>query len=539
MRLCGSAQYAWRANLRYLPPCHATRYRFPRIMTDLSQPAATERPAFTHAQVRSIIIGVLLAILMGALDQTIISVALPVLSAELGGFAWLAWVVSGYLVAVAVITPIYGKLGDLYGRRLMLSVSIGIFLAASVLCALSTSMAMLVVGRVLQGIGGGGLISISQGIIADVVSPRERGRYQGYVSGTYAVASVAGPLLGGVLTHYLSWRWVFWINLPLGLAAFLVSRRALAGLSPPRVERRIDYLGALLLSVGLTALLVGITRIGQGVAWDEARNLALFGAALAVLAAFLRQQAVAAEPILPLYLFRIPTVVLCCGILFIAFAQVVSLSVLIPLRLQMLTGSGADGAALQLVPLTLAIPLGAYTGGQLMARTGRFRPLQLIGAAIVPFGIAGLALLGPENYLFSGALMVAIGVGIGLQFPTALVAVQSAVARRDIGVATATAAFSRSLGAAISVAVLTAMLLSALQASAPHLAGTVGGGEMMKDLVGGALARLSGDQRLRVAEAVSQSFSHIFLISAAVSCCSFLFAWRLPDTVLAGPGQQR
>ena len=536
MRPPDSPQYARRANLRYLPPCHATRVRHPRIMTDLSQPAATERPAFTHAQVRSIIIGVLLAILMGALDQTIISVALPVLSAELGGFAWLAWVVSGYLVAVAVITPIYGKLGDLYGRRLMLSVSIGIFLVASVLCALSTSMAMLVVGRVLQGLGGGGLISISQGIIADVVSPRERGRYQGYVSGTYAVASVAGPLLGGVLTHYLSWRWVFWINLPLGLAAFLVSRRALAALSPPRVERRIDYLGALLLSVGLTALLVGITRIGQGVAWDETRNLALFGGALAVLAVFLRQQALAAEPILPLYLFRIPTVVLCCGILFIAFAQVVSLSVLIPLRLQMLTGSGADGAALQLVPLTLAIPLGAYTGGQLMARTGRFRPLQRIGAAIVPFGIAGLGLLGPERYLLSGVLMVAIGVGIGLQFPTALVAVQSAVARRDIGVATATAAFSRSLGAAISVAVLTAMLLSALQASAPHLAGTVGGGEMMKDLVSGALARLSGDERLQVAAAVSQSFSHIFFISAALSCCSFLFAWRLPDTVLAGPG---
>lgn len=505
-------------------------------MTDLSQPTASERPAFTHAQVRSIIIGVLLAILMGALDQTIISVALPVLSAELGGFAWLAWVVSGYLVAVAVITPIYGKLGDLYGRRLMLSVSIAIFLAASVLCALSTSMAMLVLGRVLQGLGGGGLISISQGIIADVVSPRERGRYQGYVSGTYAVASVAGPLLGGLLTHYLSWRWVFWINLPLGLAAFFVSRRALAALSPPRVERRIDYLGALLLSVGLTALLIGITRIGQGVAWNEERNLALFACALLVLAVFLRQQARAAEPILPLYLFRIPTVVLCCGILFIAFAQVVSLSVLIPLRLQMLTGSGADGAALQLVPLTLAIPFGAYTGGQLMARTGRFRPLQRIGAAIVPFGIAGLGLLGPERYLLSGALMVAIGVGIGLQFPTALVAVQSAVARRDIGVATATAAFSRSLGAAISVAVLTAMLLSALQASAPHLAGSLGGGEMMKDLVGGALARLSGDDRLRVAAAVSQSFSHIFFISAALSCCSFLFAWRLPDTVLAGPG---
>jgi len=218
---------------------------------------------------------------------------------------------------------------------------------------------------------------------------------------------------------------------------------------------------------------------------------------------------------------------------------VVSLSVLIPLRLQMLTGSGADGAALQLVPLTLAIPLGAYTGGQLMARTGRFRPLQLIGAAIVPFGIAGLGLVDPAHSLPSAALMVAMGVGIGLQFPTALVAVQSAVPQRDIGVATATAAFSRSLGAAISVAVLTAMLVSALQDKAPQLAGAVAGGEMMKELVGGALARLAGDERLRVADAVRQSFSHLFFISAAASCLAFLFAWRLPDTVLAGPGARK
>jgi EmrB/QacA subfamily drug resistance transporter len=508
-------------------------------MTDLSQPVATERPVFTHAQVRSIISGILLAILMGALDQTIISVALPVLSAELGGFNWLAWVVSGYLVAAAVATPIYGKLGDVYGRRLMLSVSIGIFLAASVLCALSTSMTMLVAARVLQGIGGGGLISISQGIIADVISPRERGRYQGYVSGTYAVASVAGPLLGGLLTHYLSWRWVFWINIPLGLMAFFVSRRALATLSPPRVQRRIDYAGALLLSIGLTALLTGITRVGQGVAWTESPNLALFGAALAVLAVFVRQQQRAAEPILPLYLFRIPTVVLCCGILFIAFAQVVSLSVLIPLRLQMVTGSGVDGAALQLVPLTLSIPLGAFTGGQLMARTGRFKPLQIAGATMAPLGIAGLAITDPHHVLICGALMVLVGAGIGLQFPTALVAVQSAVPRRDMGVATATAAFSRSLGAAVSVAVLTAMLLSALQSAAPQLAGALSGAELMKDLVGGALTQMSGPARAQLNAAVLGAFRYIFFISAAVSFCSLLMAWRLPDTVLAGPGQHK
>ena len=513
--------------------------RYCRIMTDLSQPVATERPAFTHAQIRSIIIGILLAILMGALDQTIISVALPILSTELGGFDWLAWVVSGYLVAVAVATPIYGKLGDLYGRRLMLSAAIGIFLAASALCALSNSMGMLVVGRVLQGLGGGGLISISQGIIADVVSPRERGRYQGYVSGTYAVASVAGPLLGGLLTHYLSWRWVFWINIPLGLTAFFVSRRALAALSPPKVRRRIDYAGALLLSIELTALLVGVTRIGQGVAWTESHNLALFGAALAVLVVFIRQQRRAAEPILPLYLFSIPTVVLCCGILFIAFAQVVSLSVLIPLRLQMLTGSGAEGAAIQLVPLTLSIPLGAFIGGQLMARTGRFKPLQIAGATMASIGIAGLALADPQQVLLCGAMMVITGIGIGLQFPTALVAVQSAVPRRDVGVATATAASSRSLGAAMSVAVLTAMLLSSLQAAAPQMAGAFAGGEMMKDLVGGALARLGGDALLQVAAAVTQAFRRIFLISAGLAFCSVLLAWRLPDAVLAGPGAQK
>jgi EmrB/QacA subfamily drug resistance transporter len=503
-------------------------------MTDAAPALPPDAPAFTHAQVRSVISGVLLAILMGALDQTIISVALPVLSAELQGFDWLAWVVSGYLVASAVTTPIYGKLGDLYGRRSMLLVAISIFLVASVLCALANSIAMLVLARVLQGIGGGGLISISQGIIADVIAPRERGRYQGYVSGTYAVASVAGPLLGGFLTHYLSWRWVFWINLPLGLAAFLVSRRALAQLAPPRVARRVDYAGAILLSLGLSAFLIAVTRVGQGAAWLERLNLQLFAAAAAVLALFLFQQKRTAEPILPLYLFRIPTVVLCCGILFIAFAQVVSLSVLIPLRLQMLTGAGADGAALQLVPLTLAIPFGAFAGGQLMARIGRYRPLQLAGSALVPFGLVGLALLAPQQALAAGALMVAVGIGIGLQFPTALVAVQNAVPRRDIGVATATAAFSRSLGAALAVAVLTALLMAALQAAAPAFAASLSGAEMMKELVGGMLAQLDAAQRLQLTQAVRGAFERTLLISAAIAACSFVMAARLPDTVLQG-----
>ena len=375
-------------------------------------PPAVHSP-LSQTEVRAVVIGLMLAILLGALDQTIISVALPMMSAELQGFDLLAWVVSGYLVAVAVATPIYGKLGDLYGRRAMLSFAIGLFLLASVACALAQSMPMLVAARIMQGLGGGGLISVAQATIADVVAPRDRGRFQGYISGAFAVASVSGPLAGGLLTEYLSWRWIFWINLPLGLAAFIISRRALARLPVPNVKRPVDYLGALLLSSGLSLLLIAITRIGQGVAWREAVNLQLFAVALVALVAFLWQERRAVEPIIPLALFRIPIMALCCAILFIAFFQLVSLSVLIPLRLQMMTDAGVEGSALQLIPLSLAIPLGAYVGGSLTARSGRFKRVQLTGAAMVPIAVLGLAIIDPHAALLGAILMAITGIGIG------------------------------------------------------------------------------------------------------------------------------
>lgn len=490
----------------------------------------------SHAEVRSVIIGLMLAILLGALDQTIVSVALPKMSAELQGFELLAWVVSGYLVAVAVATPIYGKLGDLYGRRAMLSSAIAIFLIASVGCALAQSMPMLVAARILQGLGGGGLISVAQATIADVVAPRDRGRFQGYISGAYAVASVCGPLAGGFLTAYLSWRWVFWINLPLGLAAFVISRRALARLPVPHVKRPVDYPGALLLSLGLSLLLIGITRIGQGAAWSEALNLQLFAVAAAALAAFLWQERRALEPIIPLDLFRMPTVSICCGILFIAFFQIVSLSVLIPLRLQMMTEVGVEGSALQLIPLSLAIPFGAYVGGSLTARSGRFKRIQLSGALLVPCAVLGLALIDPRASIAGTLLMALTGLGIGLQLPTSMVAVQNAVPHRHVGIATAVTAFFRSLGSAVGIAILMALLLALLHRQAPELAGPLSGAEIIRVMVGAAgeaAPQMGHALHAQLSAVVQDAFQTLFIVAALVASTAVALVLMIPDQVLS------
>jgi EmrB/QacA subfamily drug resistance transporter len=499
----------------------------------VNAPDPTAPVIFSPTQIRAIVTGLMLIILLGALDQTIVSVALPDIGRQLQGFDLLAWVVSGYLVAVAVATPIYGKLGDLFGRRAVLSFAIILFLVASVLCAMAQSIPMLVAARILQGLGGGGLISVAQAIVADVVAPRERGRYQGYISGMYALASVAGPVVGGLLTQWMSWRWIFWINLPIGLAALLISRRALAQLPVPRVARQIDYLGAALLTVGLTMLLVTITRIGQGIGWSAPDNLLLLAVSVVILALFVRRQTRVPEPIVPLSLFAIPTLRICCTVLFIAFFQVMALSVLIPLQLQMTGRIGADIAALRLVPLTLAIPLGAFVGGRMMARIGRPKPFQLVGTALVPPAIFAFAWTGPEASVLSAFWMILAGIGIGLQFPTSLVSVQNAVPPRHIGIATAMTAFFRSLGAAIGVAILTAILLALLNTETNGV--VVAGADVIRDVISGLVLSPDGTA---VAATMRSAFRSIFMISAGVALISFALATRLPDVRLSDRPQR-
>ena len=296
--------------------------------------------------VRTVLAGLMLSIFLSALDQTIVAVSLPAISADFADLDLLAWVISAYMVAMTVSMPIYGKLGDLYGRRRLMLFAIVVFTAASLLCGLAQSMGQLVLARVLQGVGAGGLMAVSQAIIGDIVPPRERGRYQGYFSSMYAIASVAGPVLGGLLTEYLSWRWVFWINLPIGLLALAISRRTLVGLPVPRRQPVIDYLGIVLMVVGLTALLLAITQIGQGAAWSDPALLGLFALAALALLLFVAQERRFREPLVPMQLFAVRAATLSWLVAFFASFQAISLTVLVPLRYQSVTGAGADSAAL-------------------------------------------------------------------------------------------------------------------------------------------------------------------------------------------------
>ncbi|KAF1054609.1 MAG: Multidrug resistance protein 3 [Stenotrophomonas maltophilia] len=470
----------------------------------------------------------MLSIFLGALDQTIVAVSLPAISSGFGDFDLLAWVISGYMVAMTVAMPIYGKLGDLYGRRRLMLFAIALFTLASLLCGLAQSMPQLVAARVLQGIGAGGLMSVSQAIIGDIVPPRERGRYQAYFSSMYAVASIAGPVLGGLLTEYLSWRWVFLINLPVGLLALETSRRTLVGLPVPGRRPVIDYLGTVLMIAGLGSLLLAITQVGQGVAWNDAHLLGLGFGALVLLTLFVWQERRAAEPLVPMHLFGVRAASLSWAISFFASFQSISLSVLVPLRFQSVTGAGADSAAVHLLPLAMGVPIGAYCCGRLTSILGRYKPQIVAGGIVMPCAIAGLALTSPGNFLLSGVFMLLCGIAAGTQFPTSLVASQNAVETRFIGVATSNITLFRSLGGAVGIAVMSAILLAMLQPLAQ-------GADLSHGASASALlSSLEGPGHESQRQALDGVFRHLFLINAAVGALALLVALGLPNQSLRG-----
>jgi EmrB/QacA subfamily drug resistance transporter len=411
-------------------------------------------------QIRSIIIGLVAAMLLAALDQTIVATALPTIGLELGDAANLPWIVTAYLLASTAVTPLYGKLSDIHGRRIMLLIAIVTFSLGSLLCALAPSMIALALARGLQGIGGGGLIALAQTILADILTAKERARYQVYIAGVFALSSVAGPLLGGFFAQHLHWSAIFWINLPIGLAAFLLTNGKLKLL--PRRERRhsVDYPGAALLVVSSTSLMLALSWGGVHYPWASAPVLGLAAFGLAGAAAFAARLATAAEPLIPLSVLSDRVVTSATLAACFAMGTLIGLSIYVPIFLEGVIGLDPSRSGLAMVPLMIGTVVGATISGRSMVHFRHYKrlPLALLSLSVV--ACAALAFLGHRLPLWGiEILFVVLSMGIGTVLPLSTIAVQNAVAPQQLGIATASMNFFRALGGALIVAIFGTLVL--------------------------------------------------------------------------------
>ncbi len=495
-------------------------------------PSSASPVAFSHREILEVFSGVALAMLMAAMDQTIVATALPTMAADLGSLDVLPWVVTAYMLASTATTPVYGKLSDLYGRKRLLQIAIVLFLAGSLLCAMAQDMVQLILFRGLQGLGGGGLMALAFTIIGDVVAPRERGRYQGLIGGVFALASVVGPLLGGLFTEYLSWHWIFLINLPVGAAALVMTNRALGRLPTGIARPRVDVVGAVLLMGAVTSLLLVVSR-GGTLAWTSPLVLGLAAGGLALLALFLWHERRVEEPILPLRLFRIPVFAVANPVVAVSAMVLFAGIVFLPLHLQLVRGTGATQSGLLLLPLVLGMTFGAVGGGRLIARSGRYKifPLAGLTLAAAMYLVLGLHAGAAADPLLSVLVLVPLGIGLGLVMPVMTVAVQNAVDRADLGAATSSVGFFRSLGGSVGVAVFGAVLSAVVTARLG--ASGVAGLDPRAVMDGGAAAldRLAPAARAAALRAFEAGFETLFLVAAGLAVVSLvltLFLEELP-----------
>ena len=493
-------------------------------------PAAVAPDAVQGASsVRLVIASVAVLLLLAALDQTIVSTALPTIVADLGGLEHLSWVVTAYILASTIVAPLYGKLGDLYGRRRMVIVSVSIFLAGSILCGLSQSMAFLIVSRAIQGLGGGGLFVLALSIIADVLPPSARGRVQAVFAGVFGVSSVLGPLLGGWFVEAASWHWIFYINLPFGLAALA---GFICGFHAPteRVEHKIDYAGAALLSLALGALVLVTSLGGRTFAWDSPVALGLIATVILGILAFFRVEMRAEEPVLPLSLFRGNVFNVTSAIGFASGAMLFGTVTFIPVWLQIARGASPTQSGWEMIPLTMGILIASTISGRYMASTGRYRLLPQVGLAIAACGVAVLTQLDPampEPLLW--AALLAIGCGLGTVFPVVTTAVQNTVPRHQIGTATAAGLMFRQVGGSVSVAAYGAIFAAGMAATL----GAAGDGAIhVAELGPQMMAGLGEADKALVGQAVSDSLHPVFWISLVLVVIAFALTFILKEVPL-------
>jgi EmrB/QacA subfamily drug resistance transporter len=426
---------------------------------DIPNTASLAGRVYSHAEKMRVLGGILTCILLAALDQTVVLPALPQMATSLHGGAHLSWVVSAYLLTTTATTPIYGKLSDQLGRRQVLVPAIILFLLACVFCALADSVPMLILARAFQGIGGGALLSVSQSAIADVIPPRERGKYQGWLAGVWAVSSVAGPIAGGFVVQHLSWRWIFWANVPLGLVALVLCVRGLSGLAPTGRRTQIDYTGAGLLLVSVTALLAALSLGGVDYPWTSAPIFSAFGLSLVLFSVLAMQQRLAVEPLFPGALLGKAGFVQTNLISFLNSAAMFGAIFLLPLLFQVQLHASAAASGLEIMPFLFCTTVGAFTGGQMAKRTGKTKNIMAVSLA----SAAVMFLLMSAMPLSAGVLGFAtvsglFGLGIGGVMPTSIVTVQSHAAQRDVGTATGILLLVRALGGAFGATLAGAVL---------------------------------------------------------------------------------
>ena len=503
-------------------------------MTAAAVPTAAPAPELSHRRILVIISALLLGMLLAALDQTIVSTALPTIVGDLGGASHLSWVVTGYLLSSTVSTPLWGKLGDMYGRKVFFQAAIVIFLIGSALSGFSHSLIELIVFRAVQGLGGGGLMIGAQAIVGDIVSPRERGRYMGLFGAVFGLATVLGPLIGGFFVEYLSWRWVFYINLPIGLVALFVTQAQLPA-AGERLRRVIDYLGTAFLSLSATALILFTSLGGTTYPWGSWQLISLAVAGVVFGIAFVVAEHYAVEPVLPLALFKNRVFSAAGAVGFVVGFAMFGALTFLPLFLQDAKGASPTEAGLRMLPVMGGLLVSSIGSGLLVTRWGRYKMFPIAGTALMTVGLYLLSTVGVSTSGWVLSLfMLIFGVGLGLVMQVLVVAVQNAVPYQALGVATSGATFFRQIGGCFGTAVFGAIFANTL---VTKLATAFQGHAVPANAAAQAdspaiLAKLPPAIHTAIVDAIASSVERVFLIATPVAFVAFLLSWLLPEIEL-------